>query len=108
MSVLGPQALIIIIIFIAIIIIIIIIIIHTIFECPKLDDVRGDFLQKLETIFLQKLQVELETNAATDCLALLMGDDPPQEIENSLYRFLTSLFKRRLGILAAQGPGECP
>ena len=69
MSVLGPQALIIIIIFIAIIIIIIIIIIHTIFECPKLDDVRGDFLQKLETIFLQKLQVELETNAATDCLA---------------------------------------
>ena len=103
MSVLGPQALIIIIIFIAIIIIIIIIIIHTIFECPKLDDVRGDFLQKLETSFLQKL--ELETNAATDCLALLMGDDPPQEIENSLYRFLTSLFKRRLGILAAQGEG---
>ena len=103
MSVLGPQALIIIIIFIAIIIIIIIIIIHTIFECPKLDDVRGDFLQKLETIFLQKL--ELETNAATDCLALLMGDDLPQEIENSLYRFLTSLFKRRLGILAAQGEG---
>ena len=91
MSVLGPQAL------------IIIIIIHTIFECPKLDDVRGDFLQKLETIFLQKL--ELETNAAADCLALLMGDDPPQEIENSLYRFLTSLFKRRLGILAAQGEG---
>ena len=106
MSVLGPQALIIIIIFIAIIIIIIIIIIHTIFECPKLDDVRGDFLQKLETIFLQKLQVELETNAATDCLALLMGDDPPQEIENSLYyRFLTSLFRRWLGILAAQGEG---
>ena len=77
-------------------------IVHTIFECPKLD-VRGDFLQKLETIFLQKL--ELETNAATDCLALLMGDDLPQEIENSLYRFLTSLFKRRLGILAAQGEG---
>ena len=44
------------------------------------------------------------TNA--DCLALLMGDDPPQEIENSLYyRFLTSLFRRRLGILAAQGEG---
>ena len=43
------------------------------------------------------------TNA--DCLALLMGDDPPQEIENLLYRFLTSLFKRRLGILAAQGEG---
>ena len=54
MSVLGPQALIIIIIFIAIIIIIIIII-HTIFECPNLDDVRGDFLQKLETIFLRNL-----------------------------------------------------
>jgi len=53
MSVLGPQALIIIIIFIAIIIIIIII--HTIFECPNLDDVRGDFLQKLETIFLRNL-----------------------------------------------------
>ena len=46
------------------------------------------------------------TNA--DCLALLMGDDPPQEImmiENLLYRFLTSLFRRRLGILAAQGEG---
>ena len=44
------------------------------------------------------------TNAG--CLALLMGDDPPQEIENLLYRFLTSLFKRRLGILAAQGEGR--
>ena len=44
------------------------------------------------------------TNA--DCLALLMGDDPPQEIENSLYyRFLTSLSRRWLGILAAQGEG---
>ena len=43
------------------------------------------------------------TNA--DCLALLNGDDPPQEIENLLYRFLTSLFRRRLGILAAQGEG---
>ena len=49
------------------------------------------------------------TNA--DCLALLMGDEPPQEIENLPYRFkffkLTSesLFKRRLGILAAQGEG---
>ena len=46
-----------------------------------------------------------------ECLALLMGDDPPQEImietRNLLYRFfkLTSLFKRRLGILAAQGEG---
>ena len=42
-----------------------------------------------------------------ECLALLMGDDPPQEIENLLVRFLTSLFKRRLapGILAAQGEG---
>ena len=39
------------------------------------------------------------TNAG--CLALLMGDDPPQEIENLLYRFLTSLFKRRPGIPAA-------
>ena len=29
----------------------------------------------------------------------------PQEIENLLYRTLTSLFKRRLGILAAQGEG---
>ena len=28
-----------------------------------------------------------------------------QEIENLLYRFLTSLFRRRLGILAAQGEG---
>ena len=36
----------------------------------------------------------------------MMGDDPPQEIENLLYyRVLTSLFKRRLGILAAQGEG---
>ena len=44
------------------------------------------------------------TNA--DRLALLLGDDPPQEIENDLlYRFLTSLFRRRLGILAAQGEG---
>ena len=29
------------------------------------------------------------TNA--DCLALMMGDDPPQEIEDLFYRFLTSL-----------------
>ena len=45
------------------------------------------------------------TNA--DCLALLMGawHDPPQEIENLLYRFLTSLFKRRLGILAVEAEG---
>ena len=43
------------------------------------------------------------TNA--DRLALLMGDDPPQKIENLLYRFLTSPFRRRLGILAAQGEG---
>ena len=49
---------------------------------------------------------KLDFNA--DCLAaLLMGDDPPQEIENlPYYRFSTSLFKRRLGILAAaQGEG---
>ena len=32
------------------------------------------------------------TNA--NYLALLMGDDPPQEIENLLYRFLTSLFMK--------------
>ena len=75
-------------------------IVHTIFECPKLDDVRGDFFQKLETILPETRNM---TNA--DCLALLMGDDPPQEIENLLYRFLTSLFRRRLGILAAQGEG---
>ena len=47
------------------------------------------------------------TNA--DCLALLMGDEPPQEIENLPYRFFKltseSLFKRQLGILAAQGEG---
>ena len=76
---------------------------HTIFECPKLDDVRGDFFQKLETILPETRNM---TNA--DCLALLMGDDPPQEImmiENLLYRFLSSLFRRRLGILAAQGEG---
>ena len=72
----------------------------TIFECPKLDDIRGVFLQKLETILPETRNM---TNA--DCLALLMGDDPPQEIENLLYRFLTSLFRRRLGILAAQGEG---
>ena len=35
----------------------------------------------------------------------MMGDDPPQEIENLLYRFLTSLFKRRLGILAVEAEG---
>ena len=75
-------------------------IMHTIFECPKLDDIRGVFLQKLETILPETRNM---TNA--DCLALLMGDDPPQEIENLLYRFLTSLFRRRLGILAAQGEG---
>ena len=34
-----------------------------------------------------------------------MGDDPPQEIENLLCKFLISIFKRRLGILAAQGEG---
>ena len=73
---------------------------HTIFECPKLDDIRGVFLQKLETILPETRNM---TNA--DCLALLMGDDPPQEIENLLYRFLASLFRRRLGILAAQGEG---
>ena len=75
-------------------------IMHTIFECPKLDDIRGVFLQKLETILPETRNM---TNA--DCLALLMGNDPPQEIENLLYRFLTSLFRRRLGILAAQGEG---
>ena len=58
------------------------------------------FFQKLETIFPETRNM---TNA--DCLALLMGDDPPQEIENLLYRFLSSLFRRRLGILAAQGEG---
>jgi len=36
---------------------------------------------------------------------MLLGDDPPQEIENLLYRFLIFIFKRRLGILAAQGEG---
>ena len=55
----------------------------------------------------QTILPEPETRNMTnaDCLALLMGDDPPQEIENLLYRFLTSPFKRRLGILAAQGEG---
>ena len=72
-----------------------------------MDDVRGDvFFQKLETILPETRNM---TNA--DCLALLMGDEPPQEIENLPYRFkffkLTSesLFKRQLGILAAQGEG---
>ena len=41
-------------------------IVHTIFECPKLDDVRGDFFQKLETILPETRNM---TNA--DCLALL-------------------------------------
>ena len=62
-------------------------IMHTIFECPKLDDIREVFLQKLETILPETRNV---TNA--DRLALLLGDDPPQKIENLLYRFLTSLF----------------
>ena len=68
-----------------------------VFSCY--DYPRG-FFQKLETILPETRNM---TNA--DCLALLMGDDPPQEIENLLYRFLTSLFRRRLGILAAQGEG---
>ena len=68
---------------------------------PKLDDIRGVFLQKLETIL-----PETRNMTNSDCLALLMGDDPPQKIENLLYRFLTSLFRRRLGILAAQGEGR--
>ena len=46
-----------------------------------MDDIRGDFSQKLETILPETRNT---TNA--DCLALLMGDDPPQEIENLLYR----------------------
>jgi len=52
-------------------------------------------------LFFQKLETNLpETHNMTNagCLALLMGDDPPQEIENLFYRFLTSLFRRRLGI----------
>ena len=72
-----------------------------VFSCY--DYPRG-FFQKLETILPETRNM---TNA--DCLALpvLMGDDPPQpeEIENLLYSFLTSLFRRRLGILAAQGEG---
>ena len=47
----------------------------------------------------------LELHGLSRKLYLLMGDDPPPEIENLLYPFLTSLFRRRLGILAAQG--EC-
>ena len=73
-------------------------ILHVPRRCKK--RIRGVFLQKLETILPETRNM---TNA--DCLALLMGDDPPQEIENLLYRFLTSLFRRRLGILAAQGEG---
>ena len=69
-------------------------------EIERMDDIRGVFLQKLETILPETRNM---TNA--DCLALLMGDEPPQEIENLLYRFLSSLFRRRLGILAAQGEG---
>ena len=58
---------------------------HTIFECPKLDDVRGDFFQKLETILPETRNM---TNA--DCFALLwetlMGDDrdPPPDREFAL------------------------
>ena len=37
-------------------------------------DIRGVFLQKLETILPETRNM---TNA--DCLALLMGDDPPQK-----------------------------
>ncbi len=41
--------------------------------------------QKLETILPETRNM---TNA--EFLALLMGDDPPQEIENLFYRFLTA------------------
>ena len=75
---------------------------HTIFDCHKLDDVRSGFFkfQRLETI-LPEPETRDMSNAG--CLALLMGDNPPQENENLLYRFLTSLLKRRLGILSRLG-----
>ena len=63
---------------------------HTIFDCPKLDDVRSGFFQRLETIL-----PETRDMSNAECLALLMGDDPPpgqpEENENLLCRFLTSL-----------------
>ena len=67
-----------------------------------MDDVRvrGDFFPEIRNDLTRDAQHD-----ERGLLALLMGDDPPQEIENSLYRFLTSLFRRRLGILAAQGEG---
>ena len=66
---------------------------HTtsIFDCLKLDDVRSGFFQRLETIL-----PETRDMSNAECLALLMGDasDPPpqpEENENLLCRFLTSL-----------------
>ena len=60
-------------------------------------------------LFSKAIRLGLYTCILYMMICLLMGDDPPQdsEIENLLYRhgFLTSLFKRRLGILAAQGEG---
>ena len=67
-------------------------------ECPKLDDIRGVLLQKLETILPETRSM---TNA--DCLALLMGDDPPQEIENLLYRFLIWLLNYPGPVTKSQG-----
>ncbi len=69
---------------------------------PPLPRHQRSFLQKLE---LETILPETRNTTNADYLALLMGDDPPQEIVNLPYRFLTSLFRRRLGILAAQGEG---
>jgi len=54
---------------------------------------------------LEDLWPQARESSSAKCLEILVGDDPPQEIENLLYRFLISIFKRRLGILAAQGEG---
>jgi len=73
---------------------------HTVFDCPKFDSDRSDFFGRLEELWPQA-----RDSSNAKYLETLMGDDPPQEIENLLYRSLISIFKRRLDILAAQGEG---
>ena len=69
---------------------------HFEFSNVAIDPAIGGYGAADTSIYLGEFSPHNMTNA--DCLALLMGDDPPQEIENLLYRFLTSLFRRRLGI----------
>ena len=46
---------------------------------------------------------EFSTFDADARVALLMGDDPPANVEKRLYRYLRDLFKSRLVAKAARG-----